>query len=125
LIQMFTNPIFLQGIKEAGYKFDALAIFQAFSDAAGWKFSQNFVVPMTDQEKAKEQANSPAALAQQQAQNAKAAQDEKFKQEQILENQKQLGKAGNEAVRASIEKSTSPEYTGKEQTEGFGSTTAL
>jgi hypothetical protein len=125
LIQMFTNPIFLQGIKDAGYKFDALAIFQAFSDAAGWKFSQNFVVPMTDQEKAREQANSPAALAQQQAQNAKAAQDEKFKQEQILENQKQLGKAGNEAVRASIEKSTSPEYTGKEQTEGFGSTTAL
>jgi hypothetical protein len=125
LIQMFTNPIFLQGIKDAGYKFDALAIFQAFSDAAGWKFSQNFVVPMTDQEKAKEQANSPAALAQQQAQNAKAAQDEKFKQEQTLENQKQLGKAGNEAVRASIEKSTSPEYTGKEQTEGFGSTTAL
>ena len=125
LIQMFTNPIFLQGIKDAGYKFDALAIFQAFSDAAGWKFSQNFVVPMTDEEKAKEKANSPAALAQQQAQNAKVAQDEKFKQEQVLENQKQLGKAGNEAVRASIEKSTSPEYTGKEQTEGFGSQTAL
>ena len=30
LIQMFTNPIFLQGIKDAGYKFDALAIFQSF-----------------------------------------------------------------------------------------------
>lgn len=125
LIQMFTNPIFLQGIKEAGYKFDALAIFQAFSDAAGWKFSQNFVVPMTDEEKAREQANSPAALAQQQAQNAKAAADEKFKQEQILENQKQLGKAGNEAVRASIEKSTQPEYLGTNNTEGFGSTTSL
>ena len=125
LIQMFTNPIFLQGIKDAGYKFDALAIFQSFCDAAGWKFSQNFVVPMTDQEKQKEQANSPAALQAQQAQAAQKMQQQKFQQEQILENQKQLGKAGNEAVRASIEKSTSPEYLGTNNTEGFGSTTAL
>jgi hypothetical protein len=125
LIQMFTNPIFLQGIKSAGYKFDALAIFQSFCDAAGWKFSQNFVVPMTDEEKAKEQANSPAALQAAQAKSAQAMQDAKFKQEQTLENQKQLGKAGNEAVRASIEKSTSPSYTGLEQTQGFGATTAL
>jgi hypothetical protein len=125
LIQMFTNPIFLQGIKDSGYKFDALAIFKAFSDAAGWKFSQDFVVPMTDQEKAKEQANSPAALAQQQAKNAQAMQNQKFQQEQTLENQKQLGKAGNEAVRASIDKSTQPEYMGTQNTEGFGSTTSL
>ena len=127
LIQMFTNPIFLQGIKDAGYKFDALAIFQSFCDAAGWKFSQKFVVPMTDQEKAKVQANSPAALQAAQAKSAQAMQDAKFKQEQTLENQKQLGKAGNEAVRASIIKSTSPEYTGQgpEQNVGFGSTTAL
>ena len=87
LIQMFTNPIFLQGIKDAGYKFDALAIFQAFSDAAGWKFSQNFVVPMTDQEKAQAQANSPAALARAQAENAEKMQNEKFKQQQVIENQ--------------------------------------
>src|SRR5579859_5663213 len=125
LIQMFTNPIFLQGIKDAGYKFDALAIFQAFSDAAGWKFSQNFVVPMTDQEKAQAQANSPAALARAQAENAEKMQNEKFKQQQVIENQKQLGKAGNEAVRASIEKSTQPEYLGVNNTEGFGSQTAL
>ena len=127
LIQMFTNPIFLQGIKDAGYKFDALAIFQAFCDAAGWKFSQNFVVPMTDEEKKKQEANSPAALQAAQAQSAQAMQTQKFKQEQTLENQKQLGKAGNEAVRASIEKSTSPEYLGNgpEQVQGFGSTTAL
>jgi hypothetical protein len=127
LIQMFTNPIFLQGIKDAGYKFDALAIFQSFCDAAGWKFSQNFVVPMTDEEKKKQEANSPAALQAAQAQSAQAMQTQKFKQEQTLENQKQLGKAGNEAVRASIEKSTSPEYLGNgpEQVQGFGSTTAL
>lgn len=126
LIQMFTNPIFLQGIKDAGFKFDAVAIFQAFADAAGWKFSQNFVVPMTDQEKAREQANSPAALQAAQLKNARQMQLDKFENEQNLENQKQLGKAGNEAFRASIEKSTQPGFgIGPDQSQGFGATTAL
>jgi hypothetical protein len=52
-------------------------------------------------------------------------QDQKFSQQQTLENQKQLGKAGNEAVRSSIEKASMPELTGADQTQGFGSTTAL
>ena len=125
IIQLMTNPVFVKNANDAGYQFDAIAIFQAFVDAAGWKFSQAFLRPMTDDEKGKYQANSPAALAQQQAKNAQAMQDQKFKQEQTLENQKQLGKAGNEAVRASIEKATAPALDGSPQTQGFGSTTAL
>jgi hypothetical protein len=125
LIQMFTNPIFLQGIKDAGHKFDALAIFRAFCDAAGWKFSQDFVVPMTDQEKAQALANSPAALQQMQLKAQAQQQQAKFEQEQTLENMKQLGKAGNEALRNQINKSTQPGYGGPESPSAFGSTTAL
>jgi hypothetical protein len=126
LIQMFTNPIFLNGVSDAGFKFDAIAIFQAFCDAAGWKFSQNFVVPMSPQEKQRHEANQPAALQAQQAKAQQQMQQAKFEQEQTMENQKQLGKAGNEAYRASIEKSTQPELMGgPEQTQGFGATTAL
>ena len=45
---------------------------------------------------------------------------------EVQENQKQLGKAGNEAFRASIEKSTQPGMMGgPDQTQGFGATTAL
>jgi hypothetical protein len=126
VIQLLNNPVFVSNANDAGYQFDAVAIFQAFVDAAGWKFSQNFLREMTPEEKQKHDANSPAAMQAQQLQAAQKQQQAKFEQEQTLENQKQLGKAGNEAWRASIEKSTAPEIMGgPDQTQGFGSTTAL
>jgi len=126
MIQLLNNPVFVANANDAGYQFDAVAIFQAFVDAAGWKFSQAFLREMTDDEKQRHQANSPAAMQQAQAKAAQQQQQAKFEQEQTLENQKQLGKAGNEAFRSSIEKSTSPELSGgPDQTQGFGSTTAL
>jgi hypothetical protein len=126
IIQLLNNPVFVANANDAGYQFDAVAIFQAFVDAAGWKFSQAFLREMTPEEKQKHDANSPAAMQAQQLKAAQQQQQAKFEQEQTLENQKQLGKAGNEAFRASIEKSTAPEITGgPDQTQGFGSTTAL
>jgi hypothetical protein len=126
MIQLLNNPTFVANANDAGYQFDAVAIFQAFTDAAGWKFSQSFLREMTAEEKQRHQANSPAALQQAQMQNANVMAQKKFEQEQTLENQKQLGKAGNEAFRASIEKSTQPAMgVGGEQTQGFGATTAL
>jgi hypothetical protein len=127
MIQLLNNPTFVANANDAGYQFDAVAIFQAFVDAAGWKFSQNFLREMTPEEKQKHDANSPAAMQAQQIQAQQKAAQAKFEQEQTLENQKQLGKAGNEAFRASIEKSTQPQLsgTGPEQTQGFGATTSL
>jgi hypothetical protein len=126
MIQLLNNPTFVANANDAGYQFDAVAIFQAFVDAAGWKFSQAFLRPMSQDEKKKHEANSPAALQAAQMQNSNAMAQKKFEQEQTLENQKQLGKAGNEAFRASIEKSTQPEMgVGGDQTQGFGATTAL
>jgi len=126
MIQLLNNPTFVANANDAGYQFDAVAIFQAFTDAAGWKFSQAFLRTMSPEEKQKHEANSPAAMQAAQMKNAQTMQQQKFEQEQTQENQKQLGKAGNEAFRASIEKSTSPELMGgPEQTQGFGATTAL
>ena len=126
MIQLLNNPVFVANANDAGYQFDAVAIFQAFTDAAGWKFSQAFLREMTPEEKQKHDANSPAAMQAAQAQAAEKQQTAKFQQEQTLENQKQLGKAGNEAFRSSIEKSTNPELSGgPDQTQGFGATTAL
>jgi hypothetical protein len=126
MIQLLNNPTFVANANDAGYQFDAVAIFQAFTDAAGWKFSQAFLRIMTPEQKQKHDANSPAAMQAAQQKNATVMQQQKFEQEQTMENQKQLGKAGNEAFRSSIEKSTSPELSGgPEQTQGFGATTAL
>jgi hypothetical protein len=126
MIQLLNNPTFVANANDAGYQFDAPAIFQAFVDAAGWKFSQAFLRMMTPEEKQKHDANSPAAMQAAQQKSALDMQAAKFGQEQTMENQKQLGKAGNEAFRASIEKSTQPAMMGgPDQTQGFGATTAL
>lgn len=126
IIQLLNNPTFVQNANDAGYEFDAVAIFKAFTDAAGWKFSQQFLKPMTPERKAQHRANSPAALqANQQKFQAQQTQAQ-FAHEQQIEQMKQLGKAGNEAFRQAIEKSTAPELTtGEPGNESFGSTTAL
>ena len=104
---------------------DGVAIFNEFAHAAGWKYSQPFLRKMTPQEKQKHDANSPAALQASQAQAAQRMATQKFQQEQVLEDQKQLGKAGNEGFRAAIEKATDPELMGGDTSQGFGSQTTL
>ena len=126
IIQLLNNPTFVQNAMDAGYIFDAPAIFKNFCDMAGYKFSQNFLRPQTSEEKAKQQANSPAALQQAQAASNERMQAAKFQQEQTLENQKQLGKAGNEAMRSALEHGMQSELTeGVPGNQGFGSETTI
>jgi hypothetical protein len=125
IIQLLNNPTFVANANDSGYQFDAVAIFKAFTDAAGWKFSQAFLRVMTPAEKQKHDANSPAAMQQAQAASAQQMQQKQFEHETMLENMKQLGKAGNEAVRGAINHATAPELQGQETTQGFGSETAI
>lgn len=122
IIQLLNNPTFVQNVTDGGYMFDGIAVFKAFTDAAGWKFSQSFLRPMTDVEKQKHDANSPAALQQKQAQSQQQLQTQKFQQDQVMEDQKQLGKAGGEVLRQSIQHSLDMENTGEPGTspQGFG-----
>src|SRR5665213_131369 len=127
IIQLLNNPTFVQNVTDGGYMFDGIAVFKAFTDAAGWKFSQAFLRPMTDVEKQKHDANSPAALQQKQAQSQQQMQAQKFQQDQVMEDQKQLGKAGGEVLRQSIQHSLDMENTGEPGTspQGFGTETNL
>jgi hypothetical protein len=126
IMQLLNNPTFADNLSNSGYKFDALAIFKALVDAAGWKFSQPFVVPMTPEEKQKHDANSPAALQQQQLQANQQNQLQQFQQEEKLEDQKQLGKAGAEVLRQTTEHAlTSEEVEGQPGNTGFGDVTGL
>jgi hypothetical protein len=125
IIQLLNNPTFVKSVNDGHYQFDAVAIFKAFTDAAGWKFSQDFLRKMTDQEVQKYEQNSPAALQQQQLAAQKQASDDKFKQEQILEDQRTLGKAGAEVLRSATEHAMQGEVTGEPSDQGYGSTTTL
>ena len=126
IMQLINNPTFASNVADGGFLFDGVAIFKAFVDAAGWKFSQNFLRPMTPQEKQKHDANSPAALQQGQIAGQQQLQLQKFQQEQTLEDQKQLGKAGAEVLRQSTQHALdSEEVNGVPGNTGFGSETGL
>lgn len=106
IINLMNNPTFAESCKESGFIFDGPAIFKAFADAAGWSFSQPFLRPLTDEEKQKMDANSKAALMQQQLQAQQAAQAGQFRQQQQLVDQKQMGEAANQVLRVSMEHQT-------------------
>src|SRR5208282_4027249 len=126
IIQLLNNPTFVANANDAGYQFDAPAIFKAFTDAAGWKFSQSFLRKMSPEEKQKHDANSPAALQQAQMANNNKQMQAKFEQEQTLEDQKQLGKAANQGYRTAIEHATQSELQeGQAGNTGEFSETAL
>lgn len=127
IIQLLNNPTFQKSVNDAHYQFDAVAIFKAFTDAAGWKFSQDFLKPMTQEQMQRYEANSPAALQAQQLKAQQGMQQQKFQQDQVLEDQKTLGKAGAEALRAATEHSLNMETTGQpsDNPQSFGSETTL
>ncbi|HZS43451.1 MAG TPA: hypothetical protein VFA52_04670 [Candidatus Paceibacterota bacterium] len=125
VVQLLNNPTFVKNVNDAGYQFNAAAIFKAFADAAGWKFSQDFLEKMTPEQQQKYEANSPAALQVAQAQIAQQLQTQKFEQEKELEDQRQLGKAGAEVLRQATEHSLQSEI-GREPPPGsYGFETAL
>jgi hypothetical protein len=121
IIQLLNNPTFVKNVNDAHWQFDAVAIFKAFTDAAGWKFSQDFLREMNPDEVKRYEQNSPAALQAAQAKSAQAASQQKFQQDQQIEDQKQLGKAGAEVLRSATEHSLSSEDTGVPGNQGFGS----
>ena len=127
IIQLLNNPTFVKNVNDGHYQFDAVAIFKAFTDAAGWKFSQDFLKPMTQDQIQKYEANSPAAMQAQQLKAQQAMQTQKFQQDQQLEDQKALGKAGAEVLRSATEHSLNMEGAGEpsDNPQSFGSETTL
>jgi len=126
IMQLLNNPTFTQNITDGGYMFDGVAIFKAFVDAAGWKFSQDFMRKMTDEEKKQHMANSPAMMQASQQQAAKMSQLAQFQHDEQMENERQMGKAGAEVLRQSTEHAlTNMEVEGQPSNAGFGDVTAL
>jgi hypothetical protein len=125
MMQIIAAPAFNSGLAQAGMKWNFPQIFKMYAAAAGWKYSQDFLVPMTKEEIQQRDANSPAGVQARQAQAQSQLQDQKFNQEQALQEKEQLGKASNEVVRAATEHALQPEITGEPTTQGFGSSTEI
>jgi hypothetical protein len=126
VMQLINNPTFSANINDAGYTWDGLAILRAFTDFAGFKYTNNFIKKMSPQQQQMHVANSPAAMQARQLQAQQQAQLAQFQHEEQIEDAKQLGKAGNEVLRQSVEQNLTPqEVQGQTSNAGFGSTTAI
>jgi hypothetical protein len=125
IMNLLNTPTFVTNVMDGHYMFDGPAIFKAFADAAGWKFSQNFLRPMTADEIKIYEGNKPAAIQQKQQQAQQQAQTQKYQQDQQAEDQKQLGKAASEILRQATAHDMEMESTGEPSNQGFGSETTL
>jgi hypothetical protein len=125
-LQLINNPTYTANINDAGYIWDGIAVLDGLNELSGWRFGRPFVRKMTSEEKQKHDANTPAALQQQQLQAQQQNQLLQFQQEEKLEDQRQLGKAGAEVLRQTTEHAlTEPETEGLPSSTGFGDITAL
>ena len=83
------------------------------------------ILSMTPEQQQRYDANSPAAMQASQLKAQQQQQQQKFLQDQTLEDQKQLGKAGAEVLRSATEHAMDSEISGEPGNVGFGSTTTL
>ena len=112
-MQMLNSPSLMQKMTDEGYEIDAVELVKQFSDLTGTRYT-GIVKKMDPKRQQQVQANSPAALQQQQAQAQSQAEDKKFAQEQQLEEQRQLGKAAGEQVRTLYEHAMAQEVNPEE-----------
>ncbi len=88
LTQILDNPQIQQSLADINEEYiDFKPIINMWLEASEWKNKQDIIKPMTAQMKAKAQANSKAALMQQQVQAKQGMEQQKFQQKQQLEDQ--------------------------------------
>ena len=101
--QIAINPALLQAAAEADMAFNFVDWFKSFAELSGFKFSQQFFIKMTAAQKQRRDANSKAAIAQQQVQGKAelAKQGYDAKTQQIFDSG--LARAGEKVTVLSAE----------------------
>src|SRR5260370_417001 len=87
LTQILENPNIQSMLADMDKKINIKAIIDMWMEASEWKNKNDVVIDMTDDDKKKRDANSKAALMQQQLQMKQAVDQQKFAQKQQLEDQ--------------------------------------
>ena len=88
LTQILDNPQIQQSLADINEEYiDFKPIINMWLEASEWKNKNDIIKPMTPQMKQKAQANSKAALMQQQIQAKQQGEQQKFQQKQQLEDQ--------------------------------------
>ena len=121
LSSFLTNQFILQQLQSEQKKINVDEFLHLFFEAAEMPDEfYNVIVPMTQDEAQRAQANSPAALAQARAQAQQGQQQQQFQQKQELLDQENYSRAARDILRHSIETAGTTEAVTGEPSSGPG-----
>jgi len=107
--QLVNTPPMMQAMNDANLMFDFEVFVKSWAQLAGFKYTQSFFRPMTDDEKQKRDANSQAALEAKKQNSASALQNQKDdgKLQQI--SAEGMSRAAEKVMQHLAEKTMGPE----------------
>lgn len=108
LQQLVNTPPMMQAAADAGLVFDFDNFIKSWSRLAGFAYQQSFFRKMTDEEKQKAAANSPAAIQQMKGQQAAAAQDKTGEQKLQQISEQGLARAAEKGLQHLFENTMAP-----------------
>lgn len=120
LTQILDNPNIQSMLAEANKKINIEAIIDMWMEASEWKNKNDVVIPMTPQDIQKRDANSKAALMQQQMQAKQQSDQSKFAEKQQLEDQ-----ASDNRIKRDITREAAKASSLSQTVEGVPSTGGL
>jgi hypothetical protein len=120
LTQILDNPNIQSMLAEAGKKINIEAIISMWLEASEWKNKNDIVVPMSPADIQKRDANSKAALQQQQMQMKQQGDQAKFAEKQQLEDQ-----ASDNRIKRDITREAAKASSLSQTVEGVPSTGGL
>ena len=114
LTQFLSNAPVIEQLGVEGKKIDINEICRMWFQAAEWKNMSDVIIPMTEEDKQRQQQQSQAAMQQSKAATQAQLQQQKFNQSQQLADQENTARAARDILREQFKKAS------PEDREGFG-----
>ena len=123
LSQFLASPEISQQLALEGKKVDVDEIVHMWFESSDWKNVNDVIIPMTAEDKQRQQQQSQGGALQQKAQIQSQLEQQKFQQKQQLEDQGNTARAARDVLREGFKHAVEPqEMTGlPSATTGFGS----
>ena len=121
LVQFITNPEIMQQLAIENKKVDVNELVRMYFEASDWKNMNDVVIPMSQADIERQQAQSQAALQQSKGVVQSQLQQQKFNQQQQLLDMADTNRAARDALRDAWKKAVEPDlFTGQPQSSNVG-----
>jgi len=108
MVQFLTSEQTTQQLAAQGLKVKINEVLQMFFEVSDWKTFNDIVVPMTEEDTKRAQANSPMAIAQAKAQAQVQQQQQQHENKTELSDQENIARAGRDVMRETLRRAATP-----------------